>query len=194
MARSSPAGAGDDLVLSMEVGRRHVRSRPSPIHGLGEMRERSNRAVSKTVEPLAAPWVRIPLSPRGCCGPCGGFGRLSPSVATPPSAHTGVPVRRLRRPVPWSSFVRTGVPVRRVRRPCTRQPRTIPWAAGARKRAGSPWCLRARLYLRVRRRASAIRGRGRDDRVAEGARLEGVCTRKGTVGSNPTLSVQPSRR
>ena len=31
----------------------------------------------------------------------------------------------------------------------------------------------------------------RDDRVAEGARLEGVCTRKGTVGSNPTLSVQP---
>ena len=27
------------------------------------MRERSNRAVSKTVEPLAAPWVRIPLSP-----------------------------------------------------------------------------------------------------------------------------------
>ena len=31
---------------------------------LGEMRERSNRAVSKTVEPLAAPWVRIPLSPR----------------------------------------------------------------------------------------------------------------------------------
>ena len=35
---------------------------------LGEMRERSNRAVSKTVEPLAAPWVRIPLSPRDCFG------------------------------------------------------------------------------------------------------------------------------
>ena len=30
----------------------------------------------------------------------------------------------------------------------------------------------------------------RDDRAAEGARLEVVCTRKGTVGSNPTLSVK----
>ena len=28
----------------------------------------------------------------------------------------------------------------------------------------------------------------RGDRVVEGARLEIVCTRKGTVGSNPTLS------
>jgi hypothetical protein len=32
---------------------------------------------------------------------------------------------------------------------------------------------------------------GRDDREAEGARLESVCTCKGTVGSNPTLSVSP---
>jgi hypothetical protein len=40
---------------------------------------------------------------------------------------------------------------------------------------------------------SARHGSWRDDRVAEGARLEGVCTRKGTVGSNPTLSVQPLR-
>ena len=29
---------------------------------------------------------------------------------------------------------------------------------------------------------------GRDGRVAEGARLESVFTRKGNVGSNPTLS------
>jgi hypothetical protein len=29
----------------------------------------------------------------------------------------------------------------------------------------------------------------RDDREAEGARLESVCTRKGTEGSNPSLSV-----
>ena len=29
----------------------------------------------------------------------------------------------------------------------------------------------------------------RDDRAAEGARLEVVCTRKGTEGSNPSLSV-----
>ena len=28
----------------------------------------------------------------------------------------------------------------------------------------------------------------RDDRAAEGARLEVVCTRKGTEGSNPSLS------
>ena len=41
-----------------------VLRRPRAVLGLGEMRERSNRAVSKTVEPLAAPWVRIPLSPR----------------------------------------------------------------------------------------------------------------------------------
>jgi hypothetical protein len=48
-------------------GRRvYIRARGdlAPSVGLGEMRERSNRAVSKTVEPLAAPWVRIPLSPR----------------------------------------------------------------------------------------------------------------------------------
>src|SRR5215475_2188522 len=31
-------------------------------------------------------------------------------------------------------------------------------------------------------------GRRRDGRVAEGARLESVFTRKGNVGSNPTLS------
>ena len=36
--------------------------------------------------------------------------------------------------------------------------------------------------------------RWRDDRAAEGARLEVVCTRKGTVGSNPTLSVMRSVR
>ena len=30
----------------------------------------------------------------------------------------------------------------------------------------------------------------RDDRAAEGARLEVVCTRKGTEGSNPSLSVK----
>ena len=29
----------------------------------GEVRERLNRAVSKTVEPLRVPWVRIPPSP-----------------------------------------------------------------------------------------------------------------------------------
>src|ERR1700674_1526758 len=31
----------------------------------------------------------------------------------------------------------------------------------------------------------------RDGRVAEGARLESVFTRKGNVGSNPTLSASP---
>ena len=31
----------------------------------------------------------------------------------------------------------------------------------------------------------------RDDREAEGARLESVCARKGTEGSNPSLSVPP---
>jgi hypothetical protein len=31
----------------------------------GEVRERLNRAVSKTVEPLRVPWVRIPPSPPG---------------------------------------------------------------------------------------------------------------------------------
>src|SRR5271163_868302 len=39
--------------------------------------------------------------------------------------------------------------------------------------------------------------RRRDGRVAEGARLESVFTRKGNVGSNPTLSailiIQPDR-
>ena len=53
--RKTPSGTED----SARSGRRGG--------GLGEMRERSNRAVSKTVEPLAAPWVRIPLSPRGLC-------------------------------------------------------------------------------------------------------------------------------
>ena len=33
--------------------------------------------------------------------------------------------------------------------------------------------------------------RRRDGRVAEGARLESVFTRKGNVGSNPTLSAIP---
>ena len=42
----------------------HVLRRPRTGLVLGEMRERSNRTVSKTVELLAAPWVRIPLSPR----------------------------------------------------------------------------------------------------------------------------------
>jgi hypothetical protein len=37
-----------------------------------------------------------------------------------------------------------------------------------------------RIFLQI--------GRGRDGRVAEGARLESVFTRKGNVGSNPTLS------
>jgi hypothetical protein len=32
----------------------------------------------------------------------------------------------------------------------------------------------------------------RDDRVAEGVRLESVCTLAGTEGSNPSLSVSPS--
>ena len=36
--------------------------------------------------------------------------------------------------------------------------------------------------------SSAIQFTGRDGRVAEGARLESVFTRKGNVGSNPTLS------
>ena len=35
----------------------------------------------------------------------------------------------------------------------------------------------------------SIRYLRRDDRAAEGARLEVVCTRKGTEGSNPSLSV-----
>jgi hypothetical protein len=48
-----------------------------------------------------------------------------------------------------------------------------------------------RVYIPVRGELKAVHGLGRDDRVAEGARLEGVCTRKGTVGSNPTLSVTP---
>jgi hypothetical protein len=34
--------------------------------------------------------------------------------------------------------------------------------------------------------------RRRDGRVAEGARLESVFTRKGNVGSNPTLSASKS--
>jgi hypothetical protein len=37
---------------------------------------------------------------------------------------------------------------------------------------------------------SASRGSRRDGRVAEGARLESVFTRKGNVGSNPTLSAR----
>jgi hypothetical protein len=35
--------------------------------------------------------------------------------------------------------------------------------------------------------------RRRDGRVAEGARLESVFTRKGNVGSNPTLSASSSK-
>src|SRR5208283_4184961 len=38
------------------------------------------------------------------------------------------------------------------------------------------------------------RFRRRDGRVAEGARLESVFTRKGNVGSNPTLSASSSNR
>jgi hypothetical protein len=37
-------------------------------------------------------------------------------------------------------------------------------------------------------RTSSQRCNRRDGRVAEGARLESVFTRKGNVGSNPTLS------
>src|SRR5580704_1721689 len=37
---------------------------------------------------------------------------------------------------------------------------------------------------------STIRDYRRDGRVAEGARLESVFTRKGNVGSNPTLSAR----
>ena len=50
--------------------------------------------------------------------------------------------------------------------------------------------LRGRVRLRVLSpsRPSAATGSRRDDRAAEGARLESVCTLTGTVGSNPTLS------
>ena len=55
--------------------------------------------------------------------------------------------------------------------------------------------LRSRVVQYVtmgRRRDSGVSARRisqrRDGRVAEGARLESVCTRKGTQGSNPCLS------
>jgi hypothetical protein len=104
------------------------------------MRERSNRAVSKTVEPLAAPWVRIPLSPRVLLERRGHGKWLALADAQADRAPSRVSV---------DAGLRTSVDV------------------------------------------APSMGAGRDDRVAEGARLEGVCTRKGTVGSNPTLSVQP---
>jgi hypothetical protein len=44
---------------------------------------------------------------------------------------------------------------------------------------------RAQRFSKV---VSAHCSRRRDGRVAEGARLESVFTRKGNVGSNPTLS------
>jgi hypothetical protein len=43
-------------------GRKFESSLP---HLFGEMRERLNRAVSKTVKPVRVSRVRIPLSPRG---------------------------------------------------------------------------------------------------------------------------------
>ncbi len=39
----------------------------------GEMAERLNAAVLKTVDPLRGPWVRIPLSPQLKVPPQGGF-------------------------------------------------------------------------------------------------------------------------
>ena len=120
-----------------------------PSVALGEMRERSNRTVSKTVEPVRVPWVRIPLSPRAVFRAWG-----------PPGAR-----------VLWAPMALVGRWYIRVR-------------VGA---------LRAQLVLRqyaADLRPSVVSRR--DDRVVEGARLEGVCTRKGTVGSNPTLSVTPS--
>ena len=42
----------------------------------------------------------------------------------------------------------------------------------------------------IRSRSFPIDSRRRDGRVAEGARLESVFTRKGNVGSNPTLSAK----
>ena len=42
--------------------------------------------------------------------------------------------------------------------------------------------------VRIPPAPKAVRNNWRDDRAAEGARLEVVCTRKGTEGSNPSLS------
>ena len=69
-----------------------VRGRPRAVLALGEMRERSNRAVSKTVEPLAAPWVRIPLSPRDfvCRMRLAGSAVLRPCVAGWASARASM--------------------------------------------------------------------------------------------------------
>jgi hypothetical protein len=50
---------------------------------------------------------------------------------------------------------------------------------------GKPICGPLQGVLPFRSRTACLR---RDGRVAEGARLESVFTRKGNVGSNPTLS------
>ena len=49
-------------------------------------------------------------------------------------------------------------------------------------------CQRFRASVCTIIRRHSERRKGRDGRVAEGARLESVFTRKGNVGSNPTLS------
>jgi hypothetical protein len=89
-------------------GGRWFESTWAQIFLIGEVRERLNRAVSKTVVPARVPGVRIP-----------------------PSPQTDIPKSR------------------------------------------------GHSVLR------------RDDREAEGARLESVCTLTGTGGSNPPLSVSP---
>jgi hypothetical protein len=100
----------------------------------GEMRERSNRAVSKTVEPLAAPWVRIPLSPRdvramrgpGSPSAIRGSGDLGPSVALGRALVLPCTRPTLGRPWPW------------VERLCFRA-RARPWAV---RGPGSPPAIR----------------------------------------------------
>src|SRR5208337_2046089 len=61
--------------------------------------------------------------------------------------------------------------------------------AGSRTRARGPqagWLLESNQHF------MHFAWRRRDGRVAEGARLESVFTRKGNVGSNPTLSASSS--
>ena len=53
--------------LCEETGMADSRCKPMGYQVLwkyGEVREWLNRAVSKTVEPLRVPWVRIPPSPQ----------------------------------------------------------------------------------------------------------------------------------
>ena len=60
------------------------------LRAKGEMAERSNAAVLKTVVPVTEPGVRIPLSPRGGCArrdgravECGGLENRCPPAGGP---------------------------------------------------------------------------------------------------------------